>query len=400
MNSSNPRYIKFSNPQPSQTPSEGPCFNQFISDTSNNLDLLVPITLIIVVMSSGTFQFIQDIKSEKLMSSFSKFQPSTVIVIRDGKQIEILPEHLVIGDIILLTSGNKISCDIIIIESSSDLSVDNSSLTGESEPQIRSNKCTNLDVMNTENVVFFGTSLLKGKAKGIVYKTGDNTFLGQIAKTSFDKGNKKKSEFEKEIQHFVKMISFIAILIGLICIIFDISNGVSFKSTIVFAITIIVANIPEGLLPTVTLSLSLAAYRMNANNVLIRNLQSIETLGCVSVICSDKTGTITSGKMSVSHVYVTNNDSDNKQNVEMLQSRKLMQKIIDESYSYFKLFRVAILCNNAHVELNENNHKYKLKGYPTETGILRASIPIIKGVEEINKLKNNYPIAHEIPFNS
>ncbi len=121
--------------------------------------------------------------------------------------------------------------------------------------------------------------------------------------------------------------------------------------TIVFAIaiSIVVANITEGLLQIVTLSLTLSAYRMNAKNLLSRN-RNIS-----SVICSDKIGTITSDKMSVSHVYATNSDNDtnNKDNVEILQSRKSLKKINDNSYSYFKLFRVAILCNNAHKALNK-----------------------------------------------
>ena len=369
-------------------------------DNDGFLDLLVPVVLIIVVISSGSFQYIQELKSEKIMSSFNKLMESSkVCIIRDGKKQEILPSYLVNGDIIYLNQGNKIICDIIIIESSLDLMVDNKSLSGESEPQIRSNKCTNLDETKSENVLFFGTVLLKGNCKGIVYKTGDNTFLGKIAKNSFEAGTKKESIFEKQIERFIRIISWIAMLIGVICILFDILNGVSFRNTVIFAIGIIVANIPEGLLPTVTVALTLSANRLlYKNNVLIRNLQSIEALGCVSCICSDKTGTITTGKMSVSHIY-----TNNKTSLQPLQTRKLIQKITDY-YSYFALFRIAICCNNAYIATNEesddNDDEYTINGYPTEKGLLRASIPIIGGIHKVNELIKSHPIVHEIPFNS
>ena len=362
-----------------------------LKDDESELNILVSIILIIVIITSGTFQFIQELKSEKIMSSFSKFQSTKkVTIIRDGKKIEILPNLLVIGDIILLSAGDKICCDIIIIESSLDLMVDNKSLTGESQPQIRSNKCTSNEIIKTENILFFGTLLLKGKMKGIVYKTGDNTFLGKIANTTNNLKNKKeKSIFEKQIEHFVKIISWIAILIGIICILFDILNGISFRKTIIFAISIIVANIPEGLLPTVTLALTLSANKLfNKNNVLIRNLQSIETLGCINVICSDKTGTITTGKMSVSNICIFTN-------TQSLKTRLLINKI-KTNYSYFALFRIAICCNNAYIQQSDNS----INGYPTESGLLRASIPIIGGINKVNELKKKYPICHEIPFNS
>ena len=183
---------------------------------------------------------------------------------------------------------------------------------------------------------------------------------------------------------------------------FDLHNGVSFSKTFRFGIGIIVSNIPEGLLPTVTLALTLSAYRMSQQNVLVRSLESIETLGCVSVICSDKTGTITTGKMSVSHIFVTNNDAeDEHEQIEMMRTRKLEPKTADVKFSYFNLFRTAILCNAAHIQIDEDDAKnYEVSGYPTETGILRSSIPTIGGIERVNELKKNYPIIHEIPFNS
>ena len=387
----------------------------------DDLDLVVPLTLILVVISAGTFQFVQERRSERVMASFQSLQPSAVRVVRDGREREIAAEDVVLGDVVVLGAGSKLCCDVVVTSCSNDLSVDNASLTGESEPAQRSAVCSSGDVMATENVLFLGTLILKGRARGIVYKVGDSTFLGQIASRCGGGGGgggdgegegegvvRRRSLFEAEMHHFVSMIAWMAILIGAGCVGVDLWKGRPWRSTLRFGMSIIVANIPEGLVPTVTLALTLSAHRMGRKQVLTRNLQSIETLGCVSVICSDKTGTLTAAKMAVSHIYVTDGDGDRGE-VELLRSRssKLMLKMgdIDGGRSapqsgYLALIRAGILCNAATIEVDGEHEAFSIGGYPTETGILRASVAMIGGLGHALKLRAEHPAVHEIPFNS
>eukprot|EP01083_Nonionella_stella_P000981 2835_1 len=360
-------------------------------DDEDITDLVVAVVLIMVVISSGSFEFYQEKKSEKIMSSFDNFIPNRVTVIRDSQMYEIPADQLVKGDVVILTAGNKIAADVIIVAATNDMKVDNSSLTGESEPQIRSNKCTNQDMMHTENVCFFGTLLLNGKGKGIVFQTGDDTLLGNIAQLSSKSSG--ESHFRKEIKMFVQMISVVAVLFGVFCIVFGFLKGDSFRIILCSTIAVIISNIPEGLLPTVTLSLGLSAKNMGERSVCVRKLESIETLGSVNVICSDKTGTLTTGEMVVSRIYVPSQNE-----IESYQNMQCTNHVKDT------LFRIGVLCNNAHIERDVFEHQlddsYIVKGTPTESAILTAAIPCVGGLDGVDQIKGNYKTIHEIPFNS
>ncbi len=254
--------------------------------------------LVGVTVLNAVFTFIQEYKAEKAMKSFRNLMTSKDVVLRYVRKHQIDSSDLAIGDVMLLSEGDKITADARLIEESI-LKVDHSALTGESEPQLRSISATSKNPLLSRNMVFSGTLVQSGSGKAIVIATGDSTQIGKIAKVT-NEVKAPVSLLQKKIAHFIKIISYIAIFLGVVF--FGMGMFVTknpFWTNMVFAIGIIVANVPEGLLPTVTLTLSIAAQRMAKRNVLIKNMDAIETLGSVTVICSDKTGTLTENDLHV-----------------------------------------------------------------------------------------------------
>jgi len=272
------------------------CFIAYGLDEADPSNLYLGIVLAIVVMVTGLVTFFQNAKSESVMEGFKNFIPPKCKVIRDGKEDLINATKIVPGDIVLCTEGGRIPADIRIIESK-DMRVDNSSLTGESDPLLRSPECNEPEkILETKNVAFFGTLCKEGRGKGMVFNIGDNTVIGQIANLA-DTASSDISPLRKELNRFIKIITVIALCLGILffCLGFILKYKVI--QNLVFAIGIIVANVPEGLLATITITLSVASIKMQAKKVLVKNLESVETLGSTSCICSDKTGTLTSNEM-------------------------------------------------------------------------------------------------------
>mmetsp|Transcript_6702 Transcript_6702/g.6575 ORF Transcript_6702/g.6575 Transcript_6702/m.6575 type:complete len:448 (-) Transcript_6702:1676-3019(-) len=260
------------------------------------------IVLAVVVFLTGCFSFYQESQSLAIMAGFKDMIPPTCTVIRAGTTKIFESAKLVPGDIVVLKQGARIPADVRVIEANN-LKVDNSSLTGESEPQTRTPSCTNEhNPLETENLAFFGTMCSSGDGKGMVVFTGDNTIMGKIANLT-SATHEEETTLGIEIARFVKMISTIAICLGIIFFVLGFIYGYSAIVNMVNAIGIIVANVPEGLLATVTVALTLTAKRMAAKNVLVKNLEAVETLGSTSCICSDKTGTLTENKMKVVNIW-------------------------------------------------------------------------------------------------
>lgn len=217
--------------------------------------------------------------------------------------MEIEALNVTIGDLVKVKSGEKIPADIRILMSD-EMKVDNSALTGESEPQLRVIECTHpVNVLETGNVAFFGTLCKEGVGEGFVIKVGDSTTLGQIAE-QVGTEKKEKSPLRTELDRFVIMIAVIAILLGIIFFllaVFVAKYPVFF--CVLLGIGILVANVPEGLLGCVTISLAVTALELHKKQVLVKNLESVETLGSTSCICSDKTGTLTKNVMTVHNMW-------------------------------------------------------------------------------------------------
>lgn len=377
------------------------------------------IVLFLVVFLSGTFSYFQEKKSNDLMASFKNMMPNLCTVIRDGNPSQVNAEDLVLGDIVLLKAGDKVPADMRIVECSDDMQVDNACLTGESEPCKRSIHCTNQNPLESQNMAFFGTQVPKGSCKGVVIATGDNTFMGRIAKLTLSTGS-EKTPIGIELDHFIKIISTVAITIGVLFFIIGLFLGTEIITNIVFMIGIIVANVPEGLLVTVTVALSLTANRMSSKNVLVKNLEGVETLGSTSCICSDKTGTLTQNMMTVANVVYDGSIYD-------CECSMYSQPTVNEtSITYSHLIRIAALCNNAKWDENskfrKNNDGSVDRSNPqpfTEDLVLgdgsiekiimwkplgdaseSALIKYVQASFDIDIFRKDHPKLKEIPFNS
>merc|ERR1711970_1652793 len=243
-------------------------------------------------------------KSSKIMESFKNMVPKQALVIRDGQKELMLAREIVRGDIIEVKGGDQIPADLRIVQSNG-MKVDNSSLTGESEPQGREADESDTTVLEAKNIAFFSTNCVEGSARGIVIKCGDDTVMGRIAAlaSNVDSG---ETPIAQEIEHFIHIITGVAVFLGVTFFILAFILGYHWLEAVIFLIGIIVANVPEGLLATVTVCLTLTAKRMAKKNCLVKNLEAVETLGPTSTICSDKTGTLTQNRMTVAHMWFDN----------------------------------------------------------------------------------------------
>jgi len=310
-------------------------------DPSN---MYTAVVILLVIFGVGSASFYQEMKSRSIMASFNDFTPAMCQVIRETQQKSLKAADLVRGDIILLKAGDKIPADIRIV-TATDMKVDNASLTGESEPQIRKAECTHPDnPFETQNLAFFGTMVKEGTCKGIVVFTGDSTFMGRIANLAGSASN-EMTTLQREINNFIKLIASIAITLGAIFLAIGIYITRDAISTITFCIGVIVANVPEGLMTSLTVCITLCAKRMKEKNVLVKNLQSIETMGSTTAICSDKTGTLTENKMTVVHLWYDGNpiEAENLQRAE--DKSKLKYDLNAETFKMFQ--RCGVLCSDA-----------------------------------------------------
>ncbi|WP_292464978.1 cation-transporting P-type ATPase [Methanolobus sp.] len=354
-------------------------FGSALSFTAEYLDpgqgnIFIAIALLGVVILNATFTFIQEYQAEKIMESFQNLMPPTARIRRDGNIVELPASEIVVGDIVYLEEGDKVPADGRLILQNS-LKVDNSPITGEAEPQLRSLECTHDDMLECRNMVFSSTLVQTGNGEAVIFSTGSDTQIGKLSLLT-EETTSLQTPIRKELDRFVKIISSIAIFLGIVFFILGFFIQDTFLASLIFAIGIIVANVPEGLLPTVTLALSLASKRMAKRNALIKQLESVETLGSTTVICTDKTGTLTQNKMAVNSVYTGSGYTDAKKD-----------EIPPEM-----LLRVAVVCNNS--RLSDEQPGYR--GDPTEGSLL----VYIDRFKDIQNLQSEYPRLAEYPFDS
>ena len=356
-------------------------------------NLYVGGALTFVVVVSGLFTFYQENKSSKIMESFAKMIPPKARVLREGKVIDIDAAELVVGDIVDIQGGDKTPADIRIIESHG-LKVDNSSLTGESVPVAIKPDTQDPNHMESKNLAFYSTNVVEGKGRGVVIKTGDDTVMGSIAGlvAGLDSG---QTPINKEIQSFVHLISAIAIFIGVVFFIIAMVMGYTWIEAVIFFIGIIVANVPEGLLITVTVTLTLTAKRMASKNCLVKNLEGVETLGSTSVICSDKTGTLTQNKMTVANMWL---------NMKMisLETGKMNygENFDPRTPGWKELGKIACLCSNSDfVDVKENWQKpvndRAVDGDANEAGILKCYECLMGDTSKKRKMNPDIPLQLE-----
>ena len=261
------------------------------------------IAIVAVILINGIFSFWQSYRADRALEALRQLLPQQVNVLRDGASQTLIAELLVPGDVLLLGEGDKVPADCRLIEAFA-LRVNLSTVTGESLPKARnSTPDPDASTLTARNLLLAGTLIVSGQCRAVVFATGMHSEFGKIAHLTQTIGT-TSSPLQLEIARLSHLVAIFASALGVIFFFIGQAIGLSFWSNLLFAIGIIVANVPEGLLPTVTLSLAMATQRMARRNALVRHLSAVETLGSTTVICSDKTGTLTQNRMTVKQVFV------------------------------------------------------------------------------------------------
>ncbi|WP_010238388.1 cation-translocating P-type ATPase [Clostridium arbusti] len=361
------------------------------------------IAIWMVNVINGLFSFWQEFRAEKATEALRQLIPDYARVLRNGEEQKILAEELVPGDIMMLSEGDRISADARLVEAS-DIRINQSTLTGESR-SIHKVKDVVLrdDISRLEqsNLVFAGTSVAEGSGKAIIFSIGTDTEFGKIAGLT-QMLKEESSPLQKEMGRLTRTVSIMAVSIGVfLFIIATMVVGLDINRGFIFAMGMIVAFIPEGLLPTVTLSLAMGVQRMAKRNALIKRLSSVETLGCTQVICTDKTGTLTKNEMTVSNIWIAGRNysvtgigydasSGNIQNGD--------DTVSQEDQDIKQLLTTASLCCNAHlVPPNEDTSRWTVLGDPTEAALV---VLAKKGGLNLETMKEQIPRFKELPFDS
>lgn len=304
--------------------------------------------ILTVILINALFAFFQEYKAERAIQKLKELLPSQVRVIRDGKEKEIPAREIVPGDLILLYEGDKVPADARVVEAHS-LSLDKSHLTGEAHPLFLTTEPFKGELFQSPNIAFAGSTILSGWGKALVFATASQTEFGKIARLT-ETVKLEKTPLQKEIAKTSRLIALFATSIGLSFFIIGHYLGKSFWENFTFAIGVIVALVPEGLLPTVTLSLAMVSQRMLKRKALVKVLTAVEGLGSVTVICTDKTGTLTQNKMEVRDFW-----------------------IFDEK-AFSMLLKIALLCNNT------KEIEGELKGDPTEVALYKFAKTHLEGI--------------------
>jgi len=272
------------------------CFIAHHINPGENMGILGAAVLGVAVLNAF-FSFIQEYRAEKAMEALKKFLPP-IAEVRRNNQIDRIPaEEIVPGDVVILSEGDKIPADARIIESDG-LMVNNAPLTGEANPVRLISDAVHTRFEESGNIAFAGCTIVRGTGTGVVFATGLHTEFGKLAHLS-QSIRRSHSPLERETTRMVRILTIIACCMGFSFFLYGMLTGRPLWVNLVFMMGIIVANVPEGLLPTFTLSLAIGSLRMAKKNVLVKSLNAVESLGAVHVICTDKTGTLTQNKLTI-----------------------------------------------------------------------------------------------------
>jgi Ca2+-transporting ATPase len=355
--------------------------------------------ILAIVIASAALGFTQEYRSEKAVEALKKMTAPTAIVLRDGKEIKVPANQLVPGDIILLFTGDKVPADARILEAFN-FKVDEAALTGESAPADKTAQelPEGTQLNDKHNMVFTGTIVVYGRAKALVTTTGMQTEFGKIAQM-VQSTTQEATPLEKRMASVGKWIGVLAVLVcvgvGTVGIVVEGRDPISM---LLWAVSLAVAAVPEALPAIVTGALAIGMYRMAKVNTIVKRLPAVETLGSTSVICSDKTGTMTKGEMTVQRIFV--NDAGLKvtgigYNPE--GEFQVEDKKVPASEELKQLLKVASLCNDSTLEKDTQTEKWIIKGDPTEGSLIVAAAKADLWKQD---LEQQEPRIAEIPFSS
>ncbi len=324
------------------------------------------LTIMIIVVINAVMGFIQEYRTEKTLESIKAIAAPTARALRDGKKVTVPAENLVTGDVVFLEAGDKVPADCRILEAMA-LECDESALTGESVPAEKSVCPITIGELNQRGAVYMGTAVTKGHCTAEVFATGKSTQMGMVSHM-LSEIEEEKTPLQNRLAELGKIIGIACLVVCVVVSAIGILRGNEIFDMLFVGITLAVAAIPEGLPATVTIALALAVRRIYKQKALVNKLHSVETLGCANVICTDKTGTLTANKMTVTEIYTYG---------------KSTRDIAAASTAEKMLFTCGALCNNADSE----------NGDPTE-------VALINSAKKAGINVSGYERTGEIPFDS
>ena len=360
---------------------------------------LEAIAIAVIVIFAVLLGFIQEYRAERAIEALRQMAAPTATVLREGQENEVPARELVPGDVILLAAGDKVPGDLRLLEAIN-LKIDEAALTGESvavEKHIESLADLDLPVGDRKNMAYAGTAATYGRGRGVVVATGRGTEFGTIAQMieTIETGKTPLQENLDRVGHSLARATFVvvAIIVGL-----GLLRGQPFIEMLVFGIALAVAVVPEALPAVVTISLAIGVRRMVKRHALMRRLPAVETLGSTSVICSDKTGTLTKDEMTARRILCAGQlFSISGAGYEPHGEFSLNGSVVHPSEPANRLLRAAVLAADAHIVYNESELRWHVKGDPTEGALVVAAAKA--GLTKAD-LDAHYPRGHEIPFTS
>lgn len=366
--------------------------SSLISLLMKQYDDAVSITIAIIIVV--TVAFIQENRAEKEIEALKKLVPPKCTCIRDGKSQIIYAKELVPGDLCILDIGDRVPADLRLIEVN-DISVDESSFTGETKPSVKSIEplvigSKQTSISDRKNITFMGTHVLNGNAKGIVICTGENSEFGKVFQM-MQQQEAPKTPLQKNMDALGKQLSFYSLSIIIFIVIVGWLQGRHLLEMFTIGVSLAVAAIPEGLPIVVTVTLALGVQRMAKREAIVKKLPIVETLGCVTVVCSDKTGTLTKNEMTVTNIVTSDGQiaevtgsGYNSEGDVLCGSQRVTY---DSHPSIRKIVEVGAICNNAEIANGQ------LRGQPTEGALLAVAMKM-----NVPHLREQFQREHEWPF--
>jgi len=359
------------------------------------------IVIAVILVLNATLGVVQEFKAEKSLAALKKMTVPDALVMRNGKPTKIKSNQLVPGDIVLLEAGDRIPADLRLFKVT-DIKVQEAILTGESEPVEKNSNALEQDKIplgDRKNMAFMGTTIIAGRGEGIVVATGMDTEMGEIA-GMLEEGKREPTPLQQKLNIMGKKLGLLILMIVAIIILLGCIRGIEFFDMFLIGISLAVAAVPEGLPAVVTIVLALGVQRMIKKNVIIRQLPAVETLGATTVICSDKTGTLTQNQMTVKILALPDKtievEGEGYQPFgQFYHSGRTIQPSDDLTISL--LLKGAVLCNNAILQQNSDNQQWEIIGDPTEGALVVTSA---KAGYQKKGLENEYPRIKELPFDS
>ncbi|MBP3038334.1 cation-translocating P-type ATPase [Bacillaceae bacterium Marseille-Q3522] len=362
-------------------------------------EYLDAIAIIMIIITNGFLGFYQERKAEKSLEALKELSAPQVHVLRNGSWSKIASKEIVPGDLLKFSSGDRIGADLRIIDCKS-LEMEESALTGESLPVQKSSQSLHIEKPNIgdmENIAFMGTMVTRGTGTGVVIATGMKTAMGQIADL-LQNAESMTTPLQRRLEQLGKILIVTALFLTLLVVVIGVMQGQDIYTMFFAGVSLAVAAIPEGLPAIVTIALSLGVQRMIKQRAIVRKLPAVETLGCASVICSDKTGTMTQNKMTVTHLW-SGGETWTIAGVGYEPKgsfyKNEQQVHPGDNKNFQQLLTFGLLCN--HAEIIKKDETIFIDGDPTDGALLVAAM---KAGYSRASLRKHFDIVQEFPFDS